>query len=143
MKLIIAEQDHVNSGCWISDTIYPKIDRKHIHIIYAAGEGEVSRHLCSNNHCVNPIHLVMGSIEENNQDKYDKQTLFDILKMQGHRDSIPHLDRTWKIFFRQLIEQGYTYDKLGVKIYTEQQEFQSILITKLRYKRIPIIELEA
>lgn len=143
MKLIIIEEGHVNSGCWVCDVAYPKIDRKSIHQAYAAGTGEIGRHLCSINHCINPMHLVLGNVRENSQDETEKQRIFNILRHRGHKDSIPHLERTWKIMFRQLVEQGHTLNQLGIKIYTEQEEYRDILMTKLKYKKIPIIELEA
>ncbi len=69
MKYVVVDKGEMEAGCWISDSKYPRMDKKYIHQTYATGKGEIVRHLCSNSYCINPMHLIRGSAGENNADE--------------------------------------------------------------------------
>lgn len=55
--------------CWRFEKSYCKLDGVYLHAEWATGEGEVVRHMCCDNKCVNPMHLVRGSDLENAMDE--------------------------------------------------------------------------
>jgi hypothetical protein len=48
-----------------------RLDGRYLHQDWARGEGYIVRHLCGDNRCLNPIHLVRGSEIENALDEID------------------------------------------------------------------------
>lgn len=66
-------EDNMFRDCWLSDWKYLMVEGKSIHKEWARGEGEVVRHLCGDNRCINPIHLLRGSDIENAMDEIEVQ----------------------------------------------------------------------
>ena len=60
---------NVIGDCWKFERVYAQISGEYIHKMFACGEGKVVRHLCMNNYCVNPLHLVKGTDIENARDE--------------------------------------------------------------------------
>ena len=60
----------------------------------ALEKGEVARHTCSNRHCINPDHVLLGSYSDNNRDK---------LKDQGNKR---YLDVLTVKKIKKLIKEG-------------------------------------
>ncbi len=87
MKVVVMEKNHEDCSCWVTDVKYPKIDNKYIHRQFAAGVGKVGRHLCSINHCINPMHLVMGSDADNAEDEGFKQYMLKRLLLEEDKAS--------------------------------------------------------
>lgn len=71
MRVVVVDREDRCAGCWMMVTKkgYPKLDGKPIHQQYAAGSGVLVRHLCSNKHCINPMHLLRGSDGQNSLDE--------------------------------------------------------------------------
>ena len=66
--VMVDKYDYI-SGCWWMNSPYAKFKGKAIYQTYAAGVGEYARHLCCDNHCINPMHLLRGTPKDNAQDE--------------------------------------------------------------------------
>ena len=71
-KYVIIDKHDWLAGCWIMPGKYPTIKGQSIHRTYAPGQGQVVRHLCCNNRCINPLHMLRGSQQENVDDEFFK-----------------------------------------------------------------------
>jgi len=72
-RILVLDKEDREFGCWVMENEYPILDGKYIYREYAAGEGIVSRHLCSIKNCINPRHLVRGSYSSNSVDEWNKK----------------------------------------------------------------------
>lgn len=70
LKLLISEEFLIK-GCWRFEKGYQKLDGLYLHQQWASSEGEIVRHLCGDNRCVNPLHLVKGNDIDNAKDELD------------------------------------------------------------------------
>jgi len=68
LKLFI-DGDLLIKGCWRFEKSYQRLDGAFLHQQWASGKGEVVRHLCGDNRCVNPLHLVRGNEVDNAKDE--------------------------------------------------------------------------
>ena len=76
MKVVNMEMDidAPFTGCWNLE-----VDRGSLgkgigdYRSWAAGDGKLVRHLCSNSRCINPLHLVRGYDKENGEDEVRKR----------------------------------------------------------------------
>jgi hypothetical protein len=68
-------------------------------------EGEVICHSCDNVKCVNPAHLLAGTIAENNQDK----------ALKGRAKTGPRIPRTIAHRVRQDVAYGLTYEQVAIR----------------------------
>ncbi len=150
MKLVIIDREDTMSGCWLADSKYPKMDRKFVHQEFAAGYGEVVRHLCSNYRCINPMHLVRGSVAENNEDERDKRRFFSQLIEGGVLDKTDidnetteiYLEGLWRIAFKKLMILGIHRTYLGDRIIKDQTIKAATLMYGLKFNRkIEVLEV--
>lgn len=72
-RIVLVDREDTMYGCWIMEAEYASWYGKNIHQVYASGNGELVRHLCSNKHCINPMHLLRGSTFENYRDEVERQ----------------------------------------------------------------------
>lgn len=70
--------------------------------------GKVVMHSCDNPACVNPDHLSMGSIKDNNDDKVSKGRL-----RFGARDGVNALSYSLASKLRAMYREGYTQAELS------------------------------
>lgn len=86
--------------CWLSSESYLKIGKSPIHKYIASGEGEIVRHLCGNNRCINPNHLIKGNEFENADDEIEIRNftvnLFKAITNDNSLDNEP-MDRAFFI----------------------------------------------
>jgi len=68
MYVVVDKYDWL-AGCWITPVKYPTINGESIHRMYAPGVGSVVRHLCCNKKCINPLHMIRGTQQENVDDE--------------------------------------------------------------------------
>jgi hypothetical protein len=68
-RLITISKSLGYMGCWRFLDKYRKLDGDTIHIKLARGEGEIVRHLCCDNRCVNIAHIKRGTELENAKDE--------------------------------------------------------------------------
>lgn len=57
--------------CWLADYKYLRVGDIVLCREWAIGEGDIVRHLCGDNRCVNPVHLKMGTDFENADDEIE------------------------------------------------------------------------
>jgi hypothetical protein len=70
-KLLFMSGEDTLYKCWRFEQRYQKLDGFYLHHKWAAGEGDVVRHLCGEGKCVNPLHLIRGTDIENAVDEID------------------------------------------------------------------------
>ena len=118
LKLMIS-RSHEILGCWRFEEWYKVIEERTLHREWArggSGNGEIVRHLCSDNRCVNPLHLVYGNDVENADDEikvrdYSVEVLQNLIgevyndKFSNHKSMlilIPRVSRMFKYRFDSL-----------------------------------------
>lgn len=88
-------------------------------------EGLVVRHICDNPHCCNPKHLILGTVQQNNQDSLDRKTRFNKAKFSEKEI----------LEIRKLKAEGLSFKKLAVKFNTSISSIQGI-VNKTTYSYI-------
>jgi len=71
VKILLLNKEYGIRGCWRFERSYQMIGGEYLHQKWAIGEGEVVRHLCGDNRCVNPLHIIRGSDIENAMDEIE------------------------------------------------------------------------
>lgn len=117
------------AGCWITNVKYPSIKGESIHRTYAPGQGPVVRHLCCNNRCTNPLHMIRGSQQENMDDEVRKRDVCS--------GNTGELSDYWyyRIWFKGRILNMLRKDNREDRDYNEAVSNASILMSKFKSDR--------
>jgi hypothetical protein len=115
-KLLFVFKDNTLVNCWRFEHPYEKLDGIPVHQRMAGGEGPIVRHLCSDNRCVNPLHLLRGTDYENALDEIDVRDFENELMMNMLEDwsmleepdkTLIHLTLLPKVSVKLTPEMGY------------------------------------
>ncbi len=94
-KALIVFKVNTLLNCWRFENPYEKMYGLHLHQQWARGEGPIVRHLCSDNRCINLLHLVRGTDYENAMDEIEVRDFENDLMMQILNDySLKGEDKT-------------------------------------------------
>lgn len=74
-QYVVIDKEDWLAGCWVMPAKYPTIKGESVHRTYAPGRGDVVRHVCCNNRCVNPLHMLRGTQQENMYDEVFKRDI--------------------------------------------------------------------
>ena len=75
-RILMVDKINYIAGCWWMDKQYAKYNGELLYQKYAAGDGLVARHMCGNSFCVNPLHLLRGTTQDNSDDEKVRYELF-------------------------------------------------------------------
>ncbi len=114
-KMLFVFKENELLNCWRFEKGYEKLDGLPAHQVLARGEGPIVRHLCSDNRCINPLHLVRGTDYENAKDEievrdFENELMMEILEdrsMEGEDKALIHLTLLPKISVKLVEEKGY------------------------------------
>lgn len=111
----------------ISGSYYKLRAHKLSYLIYngVIADGLVVRHTCDNPHCCNPKHLILGTVQQNNQDSVDRKTRF--AKAKFSKEDVLEI--------RRLKEKGLSFKKLASRFNTSISSIQGI-VNRLTYSYI-------
>ena len=129
VRTILVDPYDFMAGCWLSPFKYMNFNGAFIHQIYAAGEGSLVRHLCCNNYCVNPMHLIRGENWENSQDEVEMFKVFGYC-LENKMDLI-HKYKDQHALYASFIKEG-------TKIAMAKQPIDRIVRDQIIYAEILI-----
>lgn len=146
-KTLFIFKENTLVNCWRFEKSYEKLDDMPAHQTFASGEGPVVRHLCSDNRCVNPLHLTRGTDYENAKDEievrdFENELMMNILEdhnMEGEDKALIHLTLLPKVSVKLVEERGYK--SLGetnkyLREYFRQSYVKRMLPKDIDYKSI-------
>ena len=128
-QYVVIDKYDWRAGCWIMPAKYPTIDNQSIHRTYAVGYGPVVRHLCCNNRCANPLHMLRGTQLENVNDETFRRSIC--------RGNTGELSDYWyfRLWFKHLIinklDSYYEEDRLFIDALSNA----NILMSKFKNNR--------
>lgn len=111
----------------LDGSFYKSRAHKFSYLIFngAIQDGLVVRHTCDNPHCCNPEHLIIGTVQQNNQDSVDRKTRF--IKAKFSKEEILEI--------RKLKSEGVSFKKLAARFNTSISSIQGI-VNKTTYSYI-------
>jgi hypothetical protein len=138
-KILFVFRESMIVNCWRFETKYEKLDGLPAHQTFARGTGPVVRHLCSDNRCINPLHLVRGTDYENAKDEievrdFENELMMEILEdrsMEGEDKALIHLTLLPKVSIKLIDERGY--NSLGETNKYLREFFRKRYVEKLTY----------
>jgi hypothetical protein len=148
-KTLFIFKENTLVNCWRFEKAYERLGGLPLHQIYARGEGPVVRHLCSDNRCINPLHLVRGTDYENAKDEievrdFENELMMDMLEdysMKGEDKTLIHLTLLPKVSVHLVEERGYK--SLGETNKYLREYFRRDYVKKLLTKEIDSKDIES